>query len=100
MAKTPRAGSPGSPLTQLAILMRNRPDVLAALRRTSEDLQVLIDRRHADRRAMPVAGNPASPWAPAPHGRTPFTERRRGERRRPLAATWETMGFVIVPAPA
>jgi hypothetical protein len=82
----------------LAIVKRDRPDVIASLRRMpAEDIQLLMDRRQADRRAATASRSPASPWTPAPP-RQGFTERRRVERRRPLAATWEPLGFVIVAA--
>jgi hypothetical protein len=85
------------PPTYLTIVRRDRPDVLAAVGRLpADDLQVLTDRRHGDRRTRPVS---ETPWAPAP-GRPGFTERRQVERRGPPAATWDTLGFVIARAGA
>jgi hypothetical protein len=83
------------PPTYLTIVRRDRPDVLAAVGRMPvDDLQVLTDRRHSDRRTRPV---PESPWTPGA-GRAGFTERRQVERRGPTAATWDTLGFVIARA--
>jgi hypothetical protein len=73
--------------TYLAIVQRDRPDVIESLRRMQAgDIRLLTDRRQGDRRTG--------------SGRRAASERRRANRRGPLAATWETQGFIIVPVPA
>jgi hypothetical protein len=78
-----------------AIVRRDRPDVIAAIHRTVEGVAVLVDRRHADRRAAPTSEDRASSGTPQSGERLP--ERRRTDRRRPPPATWDTKGFIIVP---
>jgi hypothetical protein len=75
--------------TYLAIVQRDRPDVIESLRRMHPgEIRLLADRRQGDRRAGP--GHRAASATP---------ERRRADRRGPPAATWETQGFIIVPVP-
>jgi hypothetical protein len=77
--------------TYVAIVQRDRPDVIESLRRMqASDIRLLADRRQAARRTGPArrATPPAAP------------ERRRRERRLPPPATWETQGFIVVAVPA
>jgi hypothetical protein len=76
-----------------AIVRRDRPDVIATIRRTVEGVAVIVDRRQADRRATPASEDPATRKAP-PSREGP--ERRHSDRRRPPAATWESKGFIIL----
>jgi hypothetical protein len=75
--------------TYVAIVQRDRPDVIASLRRMrTDEISLLMDRRQADRRAAPARA--------AARG---ASERRRAERRLPPGPTWETQGFIIVAVP-
>jgi hypothetical protein len=84
-------------MNYLTIVRRDRPEVLATLRRMPVgDVHVILDRRQTgDRRR---AGPPGTSWTSTPGG-PGFTDRRRRERRGPLPTTWETLGFVLTPAP-
>lgn len=75
----------------LIVVRRDRPRLYRVLREafeTVEDVAVILDRRHGERRR-------SGPGAP---GRTP--ERRRGDRRQHPGARdrdlWETAGFRLI----
>jgi hypothetical protein len=84
----PSAPAPG---TWLLIVQRARPAVYRRLRQSFADdhgVEVLLDRRRADRRALEGSRVP---------------ERRRDDRRHPLPATEVAFGrgagFVLVARP-
>jgi len=73
-----------SPPPYYAVVQRGRADAFEMLSRfNSEDLvQVVWDRRVSERRRNQVSVT---------------DERRRGERRRHLPRSWESLGFTLVP---
>jgi hypothetical protein len=69
----------------LAVVQRGRDDVYGTLKREFEEraiVEVTWDRRQGERRQ-----------ATRPVGR----ERRRENRRRGTPATWQALGFVLLP---
>jgi len=69
----------------LAVVRRGNAGVFRTLRETvgrQGRVEVIWDRRLADRRATAGAGGP---------------DRRRGERRQRPGDPWLTLGFVMVP---
>lgn len=70
-----------SPSPRLVVVQRHEATLytrLAAMAR--EGLTVIWDRRHGERRMV---------------DRAPGASRRQRDRRRPLPATWATLGFLV-----
>jgi hypothetical protein len=80
------AGGPPLDASALIVVRAGAIDRFAALRAAfaPEGVEVVWDRRSAERRRLSVDAGPS--------------ERRRGDRRGSLPASWTLLDFLVVPS--
>lgn len=89
----PRVSPLMPPRRYLAVVARERPDLLARVNRlfrTDGNVEAVLDRRHGERR------RPTSPPAGAPRPGGFFEDRRRADRREARQATDLAAGLVVI----